>query len=95
MRRGTRQRKTIEQLMEALAAEAPPALGMRAADLRPEPPPPHSARATAAERFGVPSACLEISYHQCQSGVWLTPDHYRALGAALARAIYRQALGVK
>jgi hypothetical protein len=81
--------EAIEQLMEALAEEAPPSLGMRATDLRPEPPPPHSARADVAARYGVPSACLEISYHQCQSGEWMTPDQYRALGAALARAIMR------
>jgi murein tripeptide amidase MpaA len=85
------QREAVERLMEALVAEAPPTLGMRTADLRPEAPPPHSAREDVAARHGVPSVCLEISYHQCQSGEWMTPALYRALGAALVRAIHRGA----
>jgi predicted deacylase len=86
-------REAVERLMAALVAEAPPTLGLRAADLRPEAPPPHSAREDVAARHGIPSVCLEISYHQCQSGEWMTPALYRALGAALARALWQRTRG--
>ncbi len=72
-----------------LAEESPPAVDFRETDLRSGHQPVGSARVYLGSTFQVPALTLEMSYHLSQSGVYLTPRHYREFGAALVRALHR------
>lgn len=86
---GEQSEAAAERHFGALMQEEAGALGFREPDLRSRAPASGSLRGFARRRLGCPALTLELSYHLGQHGGYLTPEDYRAWGAALARAACR------
>jgi hypothetical protein len=77
------------RFLELLSQEGSERVGFRPTDIRETPAPRGSARQFLTNQLCAPVLTLEMSYHQAQSGHFLTPHDYRAFGVALARVIAR------
>ena len=86
---GQENARTQRRILELLGEESPSEVGFYPTDFRENAPPLGSARHFLAEALQAPVMTLEMSYHQAQSGRYLTPGDYRTFGLALARAVAR------
>lgn len=80
-----------ERLLVSLEKEGPETVGFQKNDFRCDYHPERTAREYLGRALEVPALTLEISYHQAQSGRWLTQRDYRDFGSALARSLDRLA----
>lgn len=86
---GPESAQTQQRFLELLGEESPQEVGFHPTDFRDNAPPRGSARHFLAKALHAPIMTLEMSYHQTQSGRYLTPADYREFGLALARATAR------